>query len=381
MNTFKLFIKIILRYKIGLGIFISLCLAGAGLMAFHPPSRGLDEFHPLQVRVGVEDLDGSPVSRGLVEFLSEHYDVMAISRADVSVSNQDDLSLVMFIPYGFGEALSKTESLPVELIVLNERPGALIQLQLNHYLNTGEKYLRAGYSQREAVEQTLQDLNLRAEVSFVQERGSSIQAYLYFRFLPLILLPLVGWTLGTVFLTLGRKAIVQRLEVSAASLTSRNQSRILASIAISAAIWAVMIATPFLIFGEEMRDFANFWRLVNTFPVLLLAMAISYFMGQIAKRPAALFDLLVNVLLLGFLGGMIVEQWNMPAALLRIGRLTPFYWYTRVNDMILLDGGVEGQFFWQALFIQTAYAAAILAIGLVISKENRENKTAPIMKI
>ena len=88
---------------------------------------------------------------------------------------------------------------------------------------------------------------------------------------------------------------------------------------------------------------------------------------------------MVNVLSLGmsFLCGVFVPVSLLSEGVRSVSRFLPVYWYEQVVK-IIADNAVfsteQFQKIWQCIGIQLLFAAAILSVGLVISKYKQQEQ-------
>jgi len=111
---------------------------------------------------------------------------------------------------------------------------------------------------------------------------------------------------------------------------------------------------------------------VNCLPLVLLGIALAFIVTQfVEKREVLMAIFFPLVFALATPAGIMFEMDMMGEQVLAVARFTPLYWYSRVNEMMINEITIDWGLIWQSLGIQILFAAAILALGMVLSKEKR----------
>lgn len=369
MSTFNLYRRIILKHKYVHLLQTALFLGVIFLLTWF----GVDEFsehQPLSVQMAIIDRDKSAVSQGLSDFLATHHQLVELPddphdwHHAVAVTA---VRYVLVIPEGFGENLAT----PLQHL---KNPNVIspyfINSKIEDFITVLNASLASGSDTETALAYTAERLSHRVDVNFIPKRDEQLLTYGYFRFLPIFMVVTTILTLGSVLQILNQKELDNRIKCSAVPWRQQQLAQIFSCLTLGIGIWLLYIALPFLLAFSQMATATGALRILNAFPLMLLAIAIAFVFGLFIRTKEGLYsNLFTWTFLLMLPSGILVESWNMPDNLLFIGRLLPFYWYARNNDMLLMEQSPNFGLFWEGILIQTAFAVAILAVALVISKE------------
>ena len=374
MQTFKNFWKILFHYKWGLLIQIGVMVGFAAFLLFSHPQDDINEWKPLAAQIGVVDHDDSAISRLLIQYLKRSHTVAVVEDGKETVF-LTNMNYILIIPEGFSAGFEEgnTENSLEYIISSKGRIPAYINAQISHFFRILNVYLAGGLDLPKALDLAVSDLTVEMDVELISSSETGFPLYLYFRFLPVFLLTFITIALGGIFMVLGREGLLRRIECGAVTLKRRNWERVFSCLSVAFIAWAILVAVPYAFFFRQMLGLYSFLKLLNTVPLIFLGLAVAFMLSQFVKSKEALYQSLVAIIAILIMpSGIFLEQWNLDERILAIGRFTPLYWYTRTNDMFILGTTINMEVFWQGIMIQLAFAAAILAVALVISKEKRE---------
>jgi len=384
MSTFAKFWLIIKNYKwsilIQFGVFIA---AAIGLTFLINNMVGNEEFEGLSdVTIAIFDRDATTVTEDFVAFLEEVHDVIEIE--DDAAEWLDSASwgavdLVLEIPIGFTDSfLSDDGAVSLEYLANQDSiDGFLVRAQIERYFNVLAVYLAGGFEVNEASElaAAVFDMGVEIELVRMEDEADLAGSYLFYRFLPMSLPTIVGVATGGVFLALSKQDVSRRIESAPISYRRRTMERILACISFGILAWAVFVGTSIVLYGNVMFEEWGLIRMVNAFPLVLMGIALAFVTTQFIQKRDMLFTVVFSIAMTMMLpAGIMMDMDMMGEQVLAIGRFTPFYWYTRVNEMLMPGIEMNPTLLWQGLAIQTAFAAAILVVGMVFSKEKRAKR-------
>jgi len=374
MLTFKLFIRIIGQHKKNVGAYFAIMVAALLFIVFNEPTDDWNYWVEPVFTVAVADHDQSVLSQRLKAHLSAHHEVGEAS--DIGNWVEDvfsrDFSHILNIPKGFEEAvLSGAGAGQLEVLFNSSRlANAALNEQVEAYFRILSAYLASGFSLEEGLRQTEIALSQAVEINFVNTAQSAPRAYFYFRFMPFALVLLITLILGLAFLTLNDVKLNQRIECGALTLKRRNLEKILSCLVLGIGSWLFFMVVPFALFPQEMLGIGGAMRLLNSFVLVFFGIAAAFLFSQFVKNYQQLSELSTSLLIiLAYFGGVMMDLWNMGDTVRAISRFTPFYWYTILNDKLFFYQTYDWELLGQSIAIQFAFAAAILAAGLVISKE------------
>ena len=113
---------------------------------------------------------------------------------------------------------------------------------------------------------------------------------------------------------------------------------------------------------------------LNSLVFVIIALSIGFLLGNICD--SKIISPISTVISLGcaFLGGSFVPQEVLGENVLKIARIIPSYWFVKANDTIAETGvftsGALKEIFGY-MGIQLCFAAAFLAVALVVIKRKR----------
>ena len=149
---------------------------------------------------------------------------------------------------------------------------------------------------------------------------------------------------------------------------------ILAAGVIALALWGLCSLISIVIYNRDFFDSGKTgWYLLNSFVMLLSALALAYLVGSLVKSSNALSGI-VNILSLGmcFACGVFVEMDLLSSSMRKAAQFLPVYWYETANEILMDYGKIAGDIRNQlmgAIGIQLVFAAAFVCVTLAISKK------------
>ena len=379
MSTLSKFWKIILSYKWGLLMYIVIFGGLAVAMTLLIPDGSAEEFEPLkEAPIAIFDRDETELTQSFVAFMADIHDVIEIEDASddwLDAVTWSVAQIIIEIPAGFTEDfITGNQSMQIEYLTNPQHTqGFLLLGQTERYFNMLTTYLAGGFDVAEASELVAETLVNGAEIEVVTvDNEAFAEVYLYFRFLPIPLVMVIAIAMGGVFMALSKHDVIRRLESAPVSYKRRTSERIIGSLLFGLVAWALFVAIAFGMFGAQMLEVENVLRMVNSLPLVFLGIAFAFIVTQfIEKREMLMAIIFPLVFGLATPAGILFDMNMMGEQVLAVARFTPLYWHSRVNDMMIWETTIDWNLFWQSLVIQTVFAAAILAVGLVFSKERR----------
>ena len=381
MSTLSKIWKIVLSYKWGLLLYTALFGGLAIAMTFLVGDTAI-EFEPLtNVPVAIFDRDNTEMTNAFTAFLTAEHNVLELEDSYdtwLDAINFNELVLIIEIPAGFtADFTAGNQLVQIEYIAnFTSTNSFLLRGQVENYFNILATYLVGGFGINEASILTAETLVNGADVQIITVDGNDFPAaYLYFRFLPLAIVMVVTVAMGGVFIAISKQDVVRRLEAAPISYRRRTAERILSCLLFSLIGWAAFMGVAFVLFGEQMLYTENLLRMINTLPLVFLGIALAFVVTQFTQKREMLMTIVFPLIfVLATPAGIMFDMNMMGEQVLAVARFTPLYWFSRVNEMLFTESLVDWNLFWQALAIQIVFAAAILAVGMVFSKEKRAKR-------
>lgn len=293
-----------------------------------------------------------------------------------------EVDYIITVPYSFGEDFLLGKDVAVEKkTVPDGMHSAAVDNAINNYLNTARIYLKAipDISEKDLVSYIRKDMNAKAYVAIdTKEKIGRDNAFYnsYFNTSAYIMLAGCILGIGIIMLSFHNVYIHRRNMVTPMSINNMNLQLICGNL-----VFVLFFDLIFIIFGMILNidksingNVILFW--LNTVIFSMCALSISYLVAILVKSKAA-NDAISYVLPLGlsFISGAFVPQFLLGESVLNLASFTPVYWYIKGNDTI----ASLSHFNWENvkdifnyMGIQIGFAAALLALSLVISKNKSQ---------
>lgn len=387
MQVFRLFFKIIKDKKlsifINVGIFLAVCL----FVSFLTHTEKDDQFTDVSLDIAVVDKDHSPLSIAITDYLEQRHNLKNVKGTKEGLQDSlyfQETEYILLIPQGFADSFAhEGESKLETLKAPGTSTGYLLDSQIEDFLQNVHLGLVGGSSLNEAAKQALSLADLDTPTGFLGgdrlvSQDSRPGIYYYLRYLPYALLACLTSALCPIFVVLYQADVRKRNTCSALTLRSFNRQLGLGCICFTTALLAFLLLSGLMIYRKELALIEHpFWLLLNTAACTLTAMSLGFFAGFIAKNDVAVSGL-SNVISLSlcFLGGIFVDTSLLSKQVAAFSQVLPTYWYTRVNDMLFRGIPLERQQYTllaQGLGLQLAFALAVFAVALAISRRRRDS--------
>lgn len=384
MPVFKTYLKILKINLIASIIYIGIFVGLAILMAGNAKESDETSFKATSTSIGIVDRDKSTSSEAIIEYLNELHSVILLP--DDKEVLQDELfyrnvTYILTIPEQFEEHLMDGTDISLESIkVPNSTRGIYVDIQLQQLLKTLSAYIRAGYDIPSAMSASKAVLSIETDVTLSLDESMTDVApkhYYYYKFLPYILIAILIQTVSANLHVFNKVDVRKRNICSSLSLKSRNFQLALGSILTSLLVYVVVTLIAFLLYPNEFPQSGIMsYYLLNSFTFLIVCISIAYLIGIIANTDEVI-SALGNIISLGFsfLGGIFMPLSVMSDNVKPLARLVPTYWYTIVNDRLMMLTEVSGSVLkeiFSGMFVQICFALAFFSIALVISKKKAQ---------
>lgn len=382
MQVFKAFIQIFKRTAVSSMIYLVVFFGIVIMLDATYKPQTIDSFSDTKIAVAVIDRDNSPVSRAVTSYLEETQKLVALE------DNEDALQDALFfraieyllvIPEHFGEGLLNGETLPIDSTKIpNSYSGIFIDMQVEEFLRTLRSYYTAGFSEDEALANSLRTLALNVTTTVVtgENAASSTHGFVfYFRMLPYGLLCIIINLIAGSMIEFYQPDIAYRIRCSSLSLTSRSLQLFLGGTVLAVGVWFTMILGAVCMHGQSVFESGMLgWLLLNSAAFTLVSTAVAYLVGISARKRNIVSGVCTSVsLAFCFLGGVFVDIGIMSEGMQKAAMAVPTFWYIKANDIISsassLTGTARDKVLLYAL-IQCLFAAAIFCVALVVGKKN-----------
>lgn len=367
-------------------IYFTVYLAVMVIMSASSKENSLSSFQSSSLDICIIDHDESRASAALTDYLSSRHNRVTLRRTDKEYLQDclfyEKINYVLTIPDGFEEKLlsGKTQHLTESAKQKDSAKGYFADQQIDQYLNSVYLYLCGGYDIADAIDKTNASISSLEEVTLVQfeETGEAKNntMFYFFQYIPYIMLLLILMGMAPILITFNQPDLHKRMECSALSLRSRTIQISLACIAFCLTAWILFMAAAAIIFGPAMLFCkTGMLCILNSLVYALIATAITLLISSFSPPPNVL-NMIGNAISLGmsFLCGVFVPQSYLSSNVLAVSRFLPAYWYVRINNMLagFSDETLSMDTYWLCIGVQFGFLAAIFALYLVISRQNRQ---------
>ena len=381
MVVFKAYMKIarknIWMILLYLGIFFCVTIL---FQRFVP--EGAEGYTAESVPVGIVDEDGGEAAESLINYIGRTNETILLE--DDRESLQEDLfyrnvGYIVRIPDGFMEKCILGEEKIEAVTVPGTYAGYYVDQQVNSYMVYARSYAAAGFTETEiASAMAHRD---KAEVTLVDFSGNAgqVPAYtFYYRYLPYLLLSVLGYVMGYILMGFRRGSLPQRMRASAVPERRQSVEGLAASLVIALALWGIGVAASVVMYGQDIYESGKLiWYLLNSLVMMLTALSLAYLVGTLVKSSNALSGI-VNIISLGmcFVCGVFVEISYLSAGVRKAAQFLPVYWYETVNTLLTDHGTVAGSTRTAVLSgigIQIIFAIAFVCVTLAVTKKSRRS--------
>lgn len=378
MTVFKGYILMVRKYAGNILMYVGIFSVLAVMISLSSGSSVEKGFTADKVNIMLVDEDDSQLSGIVADYLKKHHKVTEAeydkNRLYEALYYQQ-ANLVLRIPRGMGERAGEGEN----VIEMTQAPGSFdgvyVEQQISRLLAGILDYQNAGYTMEEGY-QKIQDAS-EAKVSVMNLHGENSNYSNFFRCVPYMLIAGLGSGVASVVFAFRKKQVKNRMMASAIPLARQNAEGVLAIFLVGLIVLAATLAGAVACFGRGFLSDGLFpYYLLNLFIDMLLALAIAFLVGLLAKREMAVTMCITPLsLAFSFLGGVFMPVEYLSQGVRTLAKFIPVYWYEVVNGLLMRYSNISGTIktqIWQAYGMQVLFVAAIFAVGLVIAKYQQQ---------
>lgn len=386
MNVFKTYIKLIPSFLPSILIygilFTALMLMTVGSQ--DGISSGATNFGDFSALTAVNDLDNTPESRALTDYLENHPNIEIVEVKPEKI--QDSLyyrkiEYALTINKGYAEKLrsGNTENIFSSQVLNNSTSQMYMETQLNSFVSCAILYITGGYDSEAASVEAAKQLNKGVTVtSYQRENGwheENRTIFYFFNYMPYILLMMILQIIVPTITAFFSDDLRSRALCSPVKPVFYTAQIIAGAFTICLIIVAALTAVGAAISEGRIFEYIFGYSYLQLLIFAVFSLALSALIGVICSGSKKVVNyatsMVSNVLGLGmaFLCGVFVPQSLMGEEILNFGKFFPAYWYVRANNMIMwADNAVfNNNDVIMCILIQALFAGAVLAATLVIS--------------
>lgn len=339
MIVFKTILKILNKLK-GLIILYTVMLIPVTLV--NQTSDNVDSFEEVKPSVIIVNNDKSKngVTNHFIKYLENHMEVK-----DIDTGNEEkiddalfyrDVSLVVYIPDGFGEDLLDSKDVSVEYKISGDKGSSYGKMLVQNYFDSFNIYNNY-YDGDELFDRLDNALNLdvNVEVKSKLDTNSLSRMARFFNFLNYAILAGCVYSISMILASLKSENVRKRTIVSSYDYKKYNRIVLEACSIVIIGMWLLYMILALIIFKDLFISMNGLWYVINSFVFSLCSLCIGFLIGNITQNKGAISGI-VNVISLGssFLCGCFVPFEFMPDYVIKIAHIFPTYYFVINNEAL-----------------------------------------------
>lgn len=339
MIVFKTILKILNKLK-GLIILYTVMLISVTLV--NQTSDNVDSFEEVKPSVIIVNNDKSKngVTNHFIKYLENHMEVK-----DIDTGNEEkiddalfyrDVSLVVYIPDGFGDDLLDSKDVSVEYKISGDKGSSYGKMLVQNYFDSFNIYNNY-YDGDEIFDRLDNALNLdvNVEVKSKVDTNSLSRMARFFNFLNYAILAGCVYSISMILASLKSENVRKRTIVSSYDYKKYNRIVLEACSIVIIGMWLLYMILALIIFKDLFISMNGLWYVINSFVFSLCSLCIGFLIGNITQNKGAISGI-VNVISLGssFLCGCFVPFEFMPDYVIKIAHIFPTYYFVINNEAL-----------------------------------------------
>lgn len=337
MIVFKTILKILNKLK-GLIILYTIMLISVTLV--NQTSGNVDSFEEVKPSVIIVNNDKSKVTNHFIKYLENHMEVK-----DIDIGNEEkiddalfyrDVSLVVYIPDGFGNDLLDSKDVSVEYKISGDKGSSYGKMLVQNYFDSFNIYNNY-YDGDELFDRLDNALNLdvNVEVKSKIDTNNLSRMARFFNFLNYAILAGCVYSISMILASLKSENVRKRTIVSSYDYKKYNRIVLEACSIVIIGMWILYMILALIIFKDLFISMNGLWYVINSFVFSLCSLCIGFLIGNITQNKGAISGI-VNVVSLGssFLCGCFVPFEFMPDYVIKIAHIFPTYYFVINNEAL-----------------------------------------------
>lgn len=339
MIVFKTILKILNKLK-GLIILYTIMLISVTLV--NQTSGNVDSFEEVKPGVIIVNNDKSKngVTNHFIKYLENHMEVK-----DIDIGNEEkiddalfyrDVSLVVYIPDGFGDDLLDSKDVSVEYKISGDKGSSYGKMLVQNYFDSFNIYNNY-YDGDELFDRLDNALNVDVNVDVKSKIDSNSLSRMarFFNFLNYAILAGCVYSISMILASLKSENVRKRTIVSSYDYKKYNRIVLGACSIVIIGMWILYMILALIIFKDLFISMNGLWYVINSFVFSLCSLCIGFLIGNITQNKGAISGI-VNVVSLGssFLCGCFVPFEFMPDYVIKIAHIFPTYYFVINNEAL-----------------------------------------------
>lgn len=384
MQAFSAYFKIVNKRKGGFLVYFIIFLLISIVITNSLSQTTTQAFSQTKSYIAFYSAENTPLTQGLQNYLSKN--AVLVNVPDTEEDIQDALfysrvTYVLRIPQGFTDSFmnGSNTALLQKKVVPGQAHEMYTDQLVNRYLNTVRLYLTSlpNASMEQATQSAAKDMEAQASAemaSTASQQDTNFISY-YFQYLCYAIMAIVIMGVTSVMMTFNEADLQNRNTVSPMRQTSLNMQIFLGNMVFGLLVWAALSLISFALFGKVTLNTGTLLLCLNALALTIASLSIGFLVGSFIKSPGSQ-GAIINVISLGlcFISGVFVPQSMLGQQVLSIASFVPNFWYVKavesLRDMTVFSSQNVMPLVYDML-IQLGFAAAILIISLLITKQRK----------
>lgn len=352
MIVFKTILKILNKLK---GLIILYTIMLVSVTAINQTSNNVDSFEEIKPSVVIvnNDKSESRVTNHFVKYLENHMIVK-----DIDVDDEEkiddalfyrDVSLVVYIPNGFGKDLLDNKDVNVEYKISGDKGSSYGKMLVQNYFDTFNIYNNYydGDTFFGNIDNSLNldmlfgkldnvlNRDINVEVKSKIDTNSLSRMARFFNFLNYAILAGCVYSISMILASLKSENVRKRTIVSSYNYKKYNRIVLASCSIVIIGMWILYMILALIIFKDLFISMNGLWYAINSFVFSLCSLCIGFLIGNITQNKGAISGI-VNVVSLGssFLCGCFVPFEFMPDYVIKIAHIFPTYYFVINNEAL-----------------------------------------------
>ena len=370
MTVFKYFLKLVLRQKtvimIYIGIFSLITLLSTS--GDQPGQTGFSETKPT---IKIIQQDNSPLANSLAAYLRTQGDEVALNLKETDAKEvlfSGAVDSLIIIPPDFTENFNSGQEALRVYTDDRQMEAVLFSNAIQKYL----MFLKADATTHGDLDPVRVGEALKTESVVIMDNSAALTGREsitdwfrhYFNFITYIILSIFIMIFGLIMSEFNDENVKRRNSLVPFSSTRFQLNLVIAQLLVAIVITAVFLFIGFVLKGSAAPDLDWVGHGLNAFTFTMAALALSFLINSITRK-TIVHTSLATVLSLGtaFISGVMVPAELLAPGVVTLSKFFPIYYYVQATDRIISRTPYRN-----LLGVQLLFALLFLVLGLTITR-------------
>ncbi len=386
MQVYKTFLKIIKRNSAGAMIYLGIFVLIAIVMTFSYSENDVTGFEMSQVKVAFINNDkDTELTKAIFNVLKDGNEVIDVDNNTEAIQDAlffREVEYVVIIPKGFSDNFLKGKDVKIgQTSVPDSNSSKYVEMKLNSFLNSVSlysKFIDIDKISFNDIAESTKTSNVNVDIiSNNSNENHKPTVYYYFTTAAYIITAIILYSISSFIMKFNKEEVRNRTICSPIPKIKINFQVIIALILCDIVIFTLLGLMSAILYSNEFFNINGLLYLINLFIYSIFCVSLAYLVGNVTKGASALSGI-VNTLALSFsfLSGAFVPQELLGDSVKFVGSFTPTFWYIKSTDLISTITSLTSENISSLIYnslIMIGFTIAILLIGLIITKQRKNN--------